>query len=977
MPVNTPHSNFSYGYSNLLSGGSMPQNSFGMGNNILVSNWAYVTPTTGLDESSQLAFVWGPKQAVWFDATTYAPKYGSRYVLTAPTIDGVVYYRLCDPDSGTVYLFDPTSGLLYSTTTAGGQTTQNSINLVGGVYRITGSTRSFSYTQCSESLVTTESWQYDYLTSPDPNAGMLQYATLTRTDTATVAIRRLALTYYQSGDAGGNLGDLQTVSLQTLVGTEWVTISTMLYRFYTENYDGTSNTQPGYQYGLKFVVGGEAYARLSRQCAPLVAPDNTVANFADYYYEYAALVGSTNTQRVTKSVTEGGTLPHLFSYVTTPVSGAPADYFNNWQLECIATHADGSQKITFSNYVSQAMLTDLWDTPGDQSNGRWINYKQYDSMTGLPTYCYCPTSINMTGSGPPYNPAYANLDVQLNADSGLVNLPTYTSVTVDDVTLNGYLATTAVQQGSAGSPTTVNAYTYTSTYVEAGDGSGTTFLVLPASSSNYPLGDNTTEVTTGYSYTYQTGYVQVATKKTLPPVIPTGAYPSGQNGDGIQYEIVETFDIEGRLTSRTDPYNSASPPTFIPSVQNVYDEPTGALIQSIRNPYTTGTPPDTWEYNLTTDYSVDALGRTIQTLGPWFNANGQQVRAASWTVYRDVELEVWTASGYATGSISGEYGYTLVNPVSIAKMDFDGRTIEQISAVRLPPSPSSEVPVPLLPGPSLSSSSSSWPLNPNPFAESWGRLSPADFFPQSSYVHWSTTHYSDTGDMTASRVYHAIPPIGRGVAGVNYNETRYGYDIMNRQNMTRTPGGTITRTVFDVRDNAVQIYAGTNDAGATDEAPDGFSAPGNNMQNTVTNVFDNGDPVGGNNLLTSTIQHIDFTAANDWLSQYAYDFRNRRTTTTAFTVPDSTNFGSSIVTFNILDNLGRVTQTRQYNTSMISTNLIRQRYLLFDWLGRSYQTQIWGVSLGSGALSDPLTGNTWFNALNQPVKQAAPGGSLV
>ena len=76
------------------------------------------------------------------------------------------------------------------------------------------------------------------------------------------------------------------------------------------------------------------------------------------------------------------------------------------------------------------------------------------------------------------------------------------------------------------------------------------------------------------------------------------------------------------------------------------------------------------------------------------------------------------------------------------------------------------------------------------------------------------------------------------------------------------------------------------------------------MQNTVTNVFDNGDLVGGNNLLTSTIQHIDFTTANYRLTTFAYDFRNRRTTATQYIVPTGTV--SAIVTLNTLDNLDRV-----------------------------------------------------------------------
>ena len=139
----------------------------------------------------------------------------------------------------------------------------------------------------------------------------------------TEQIRRLAMTYYGSGDPGGNLGDLMTVSLQTLVGTRWETISTSTTATTPQIYDGTANTQPGYVHGLKFVVGPEAFARLSRQTNPFTAPDQTVANYADRYFEYTALVGGVNSRRVTKSVTDGGTLPHYFAYTS---SGFTTDY---------------------------------------------------------------------------------------------------------------------------------------------------------------------------------------------------------------------------------------------------------------------------------------------------------------------------------------------------------------------------------------------------------------------------------------------------------------------------------------------------------------------------------------------------------------------------------------------------------------------------------------------------------------------------
>jgi len=84
-------------------------------------------------------------------------------------------------------------------------------------------------------------------------------------------------------------------------------------------------------------------------------------------------------------------------------------------------------------------------------------------------------------------------------------------------------------------------------------------------------------------------------------------------------------------------------------------------------------------------------------------------------------------------------------------------------------------------------------------ASTAGKLSASDTFAQSSYVRWTVSLSNTQGQQTATRVYHTIPESGDGSAGTNYDETMYGYDALGRQNMVRSPGGTITRTVFDRR----------------------------------------------------------------------------------------------------------------------------------------------------------------------------------
>ena len=186
-------------------------------------------------------------------------------------------------------------------------------------------------------------------------------------DNSAAAIRRVAFTYYGSGDSGGSPGDLQTVAVQLLEGTAWETLSTEYYRYYTANYNGTSSTPPGYIHGLKFVVGPEAYARLAGGQPVRRQPDSVVARYADVYYEYTQLADGQGGRRVTKAVTGAGTHTHTFTYTLAPSGWTPG--YNIWYLQSTGNRDDGSQKIVFTNFVRQPMLTDLWNTPGNQRRG--------------------------------------------------------------------------------------------------------------------------------------------------------------------------------------------------------------------------------------------------------------------------------------------------------------------------------------------------------------------------------------------------------------------------------------------------------------------------------------------------------------------------------------------------------------------------------------------------------------------------------
>ena len=145
-----------------------------------------------------------------------------------------------------------------------------------------------------------------------------------------------------------------------------------------------------------------------------------------------------------------------------------------------------------------------------------------------------------------------------------------------------------------------------------------------------------------------------------------------------------------------------------------------------------------------------------------------QVRAASFIV-----IATWiTRSGPARvmplAARRREYAFTLQNPVSITRMDHDGRMVDSIQAIRLPPN--------YLPRMRWSPGFSRLCLlrpAPDQFVESPGELSESDAFPQSSmsagHITFITTRTTSL-PCGGTRTFHRRPgrsnsprPSGRAI----------------------------------------------------------------------------------------------------------------------------------------------------------------------------------------------------------------------
>ncbi|HUY34972.1 MAG TPA: hypothetical protein VMV69_19650 [Pirellulales bacterium] len=245
-------------------------------------------------------------------------------------------------------------------------------------------------------------------------------------------------------------------------------------------------------------------------------------------------------------------------------------------------------------------------------------------------------------------------------------------------------------------------------------------------------GDASPPLLTSYGYTFFSGATAVQQRTTTWPVV-----PAGQNGSGVAESRVEQFDAWGNAASIADERGVVTNFTV--------DVVTGGVSQRIDD--ATGTA-------LVSDFTLDNLGRTTETLDPSHTVDvggvATVVRTAAWTVWDDVNHQVRTAQGCAVGT-APNYTFTLVNPVSITILDGDGNMTDQVSATR---------------------------------ASTAGPLLPTDTFAQSSYVRWTHNVFSDNDQLTATQVYFAIPASGGGAEGTNYNEQDFGFDSLGRQNKT-------------------------------------------------------------------------------------------------------------------------------------------------------------------------------------------------
>ena len=674
---------------------------------------------------------------------------------------------------------------------------------------------------------------------------------------------------YHTNPALGTTDSLRTARRQILGDEGWADAGTYYYRYYPALEGGN----------LKFALEPQAFAGLMANPGisdPDQAADATIAQHACYYFEYDSL------DRVIKDRILGGSEEYLFAY-TDSLGG---EGYNKWKTRTVETLPDGATRVVYANFLHEVLLKDL-----SKDGSSWVTHRRYDESNGLLVLEASPAAV----AGYTYD-ASGTLSVTLHADLGLIR--TY------DYTADGYESAEYLQIGGQGPSQRLRSYSYAN-YLRSGSLSGEPGIFVLTATTVHRSGDGADPLDTSYEYEWYSGTYQISQRTTTLPTVSTE-----QNGPDTAATRVEKFNQAGnRIESRDEEGHV---------IQYTYNLSNGLRTRTVEFLAPNQTSGD----SLTTDCLGDVHGRVLCVLGPLHEIDGQQVRRATWTVYRDATFQAWIARGY----VDSWGNATLVNPVSITKRTIDGRELEAILAVR---------------------ASSSGPLSIN------------DEFPQSSYVRWTTYAYQNSR-LAKTRVYHAIPASGTGAAGTNYAETNYGYDCRGRQNYVKTPGGTITRTVYDARNQQTLVCVGTSDNGATEADPTGNGCFNNNLVAATSYQYDGGVG-GGDGNLTQVTQHVDDNTERTMTHQY--DGRNRRVATVA-------SDGSAERT--TYDHLDQIVRVERYDASEEPVRLACTDFF-YDNMGRRYQTSVYAVDPSTGELGNALVGNTWYDKAGRVLKQQRVG----
>ena len=615
---------------------------------------------------------------------------------------------------------------------------------------------------------------------------------------------------------------------------------------------------------------------------PEIANETQVNAYAATEYEYDG------SDRVSKLWTNGRRYSFTFDYSSqTPSS----ESLNVWSDKTEIRFPDGSVVTYYYNQSGEVMLKKVQNTATSPTKIWYPVYQYFEEETGrlLISAGHSALDVDEESDGL----------ATLKSNQGRVEVFAYYA---QGSTHEGKLYNTGVKQGGSGGLSKLWQYTYTSPPGWSG------LVSVQASESVYRGTGSSNGEVTSYSYLWHGSTPQMSKRTTTLPVI-----PESENGRNIEVKTEEHFDQEGWLTKYVDGKGVAT--TYD------YDRERGGLIEKIVDQGAS-------KLNLTTNYEVDYLGRTVLELSPVHSIalNGAltSIRRAQWTYYKDREGELWTFRGYRKTSDSSNQ---ILGPVSVQQSNepppsgYTGfRQVASFDAVY----------------------------------GSVGIPAKTATFARTSWVRWTLELFDSSDESVEERTYFVIPTSGYGTQSTHYGKKLFVYDSAGRLNQTTCAGGTIDKTIFNVMGWAEQDELGTSSGRAVTETKE-YDFDGNLKKRTL--------PVEGSD------------TAHDRVTNYDYDFRNRLVQETTTVEKEDGSGEWALIRTYAYDNRDLNLGFKEYHTSVGNT-LLRQEAYAYDALGRRYQESVYKVVDGSNAGTTAQISRWYYDALDRVVREALAGSDL-
>lgn len=551
----------------------------------------------------------------------------------------------------------------------------------------------------------------------------------------------------------------------------------------------------------------------------------------------------------------------------------------------------------------------------------------------------------------PYNgSSWANDSSTLNASAGLIEAHSYNS--------EGLRTDSWVKNGSGGTPY----------YVWAADYAEGTNDYLVTSEYDYPTQTTTraSGIATSYSYTFHDAstHKQIKTKTTTLPII-----SSGQNGSGVATTTEEYFDGAGRLTWTKDGegyinYYAYHPATGVLAYTAIDVDPASASSEissgssgnweawtvygADANKPTRPTLPTV--LNLVSKTYYDKLGRVTQTTSP-----GGASHFTAYENLRTISFPYWDGTNTKT-----------LLPTRISLLNSATQLIEEI-AVKASYTAFS----------TASGAPTGFSTDPS----------------QSDYVEWTRhTYDSTTGQFNHTDRYANIPSSGTGTLSTDFYRSLVQLDSFNRKEyeIQVVSGSTaadrkeqVMKYVYDAMGRVIEVKRGVSGDSAANShnMTDSYSSYPT-LATISKTEYDEGGVGDGH--ITKTKDYFG-TGTNDYTgTNLKRTYRGHVRGIEPYYMASTTETTTGPYTVQDVDWMGRVTTDALYDTTPVwgtvltgdsytayasstTTNRRARTDILYDYLGRFYQTKVYEVASSNGTGNNFSTAAHYYDRNNRIV----------